>query len=99
MPLLPVKGAVHHVTGVGQGGGELTVEVGIVLDDKKAQGLLRFAGGASPPPHSAIPAKGSQQIESRAVQPANKKGLPLNISSSSRQRRSDIKPSLVLIDK
>ncbi len=33
MALFAVKGAVDHIPRVGQGGGELTVEIGIVLDD------------------------------------------------------------------
>jgi len=37
MPLLAVEGAVDHVTGIGQRGGELPVEIGIVFDNKKAQ--------------------------------------------------------------
>jgi hypothetical protein len=37
MSLLAVEGAVDHVAGVGQRGGELPVEIGVVLDNKKAQ--------------------------------------------------------------
>ena len=37
MALLAVEGAVDHIAGVGQRGGELAVEVGIVLDDEEAQ--------------------------------------------------------------
>src|ERR1700683_45258 len=37
MPLLAVESAVDHVTGLGQRGRELPVEIGIVLDNKKAQ--------------------------------------------------------------
>ena len=37
MPLLAVEGAVDDVTGVGQRGGELAVEVGVVFDDEQAQ--------------------------------------------------------------
>ena len=44
MPFLAVKGAVHHVAGIGQRGGELTVKVGVVFDYEKAQGVLRLLG-------------------------------------------------------
>ena len=37
MALLAVEGAVDHIAGIGQGGGELTVEIGIVLDDEQTQ--------------------------------------------------------------
>ena len=37
LAFLAVEGAVDHVARVGQGGGELTVEVGIVLDDEETQ--------------------------------------------------------------
>ena len=42
--LLAVEGAIDHVAGVGQRGGELTVEIGIVLDDEETQReVLRLA--------------------------------------------------------
>ena len=37
MPLLAVEGAVDDIAGVGQRGGELAVEIGVVLDDEQAQ--------------------------------------------------------------
>ena len=37
MPLLAVESAVDHIAGIGQRGGELPVEIGIVLDNEKAQ--------------------------------------------------------------
>jgi hypothetical protein len=37
MPLLAVEGAIDHIAGIGQRGGELPVEIGIVFDNKKAQ--------------------------------------------------------------
>jgi hypothetical protein len=37
MALLTVEGAIDDVTGVGQRGGELPIEIGIVLDNEKAQ--------------------------------------------------------------
>jgi hypothetical protein len=40
MTLLAVIGAVDHIAGVGQRGGELAVEVGVVLDDEEAQRLV-----------------------------------------------------------
>ena len=46
MALLAVEGAIDDIAGVGQRGGELAVEVGIVLDHEEAQGiLLRSAAG------------------------------------------------------
>ena len=39
MPFLAVEGAVDHVAGVGQRGRELTVEIGIVLDDEEAHSV------------------------------------------------------------
>jgi hypothetical protein len=42
MAFLAVKGAVDHIAGVGQRGRELTVEIGIVLDNEKAQEKLRL---------------------------------------------------------
>ena len=41
MPLFAIERTIDHVTGVGQRGRELTIEVGIVFDDEKAQGGLR----------------------------------------------------------
>ena len=38
MALLAVEGAVDDIAGVGQRGGELAVEIGVVLDDEEAQG-------------------------------------------------------------
>src|SRR5687768_1799995 len=65
MALLAVEGAVYHVTRIGQGGGELTIEVRIILDNKKAQRLLRSAAAYRRLPYSAIPRNGSQQIATR----------------------------------
>ena len=39
MALLAVEGAIDDIAGVGQRGGELAVEVGVVLDDEEAQRL------------------------------------------------------------
>ena len=41
MAFLAVEGAIDDVAGVGQGGGELPIEIGIVLDNEKAQRKLR----------------------------------------------------------
>ena len=38
MALFAVEGAVDDIAGVGQRGGELAVEIGVVLDDEEAQG-------------------------------------------------------------
>ena len=35
MGLFAVEGAVDHVTGVGQRGGKLAIEIGIILDDEE----------------------------------------------------------------
>ena len=40
MAFLAVEGAIDDIAGVGQRGGELAVEVGVVLDDEKAQGII-----------------------------------------------------------
>ena len=37
MPFLAVESAVDHIAGIGQRGGELPVEIGIVFDNEKAQ--------------------------------------------------------------
>jgi hypothetical protein len=58
MALLTVKGAVDDITRVGQRGGELAVEVGVVFNDKKPQGMLRFAGGACRAP--TLPFRGTE---------------------------------------
>ena len=48
MALLAVEGAVHHVAGIGQRGGELAVEIGIVLDHEEAHsGFSRAAAGTA----------------------------------------------------
>ena len=41
MSLLAVERAVDHIAGIGQRRRKLTIEVGIVFDDEKAQGGLR----------------------------------------------------------
>jgi hypothetical protein len=41
MSLLAVERPVDHIAGVGQRRREMTIEVGIVFDDEKAQGGLR----------------------------------------------------------
>ena len=43
MALFAVKSAIDDVTRVGQGSRELPIEIGIVLDNKKPQDLLRSA--------------------------------------------------------
>ncbi len=71
MALLAVEGAVDDVAGIGQRGGELPIEIGIVLDNKKAQKPLRSAlahqratGGVDGNPrHFAIMRKDCQQID------------------------------------
>src|SRR6266849_263881 len=40
MALLAVEGAVHHIASIGQRGGELAIEIGVVLDHEEAH--LRF---------------------------------------------------------
>src|SRR5260370_34507381 len=40
MALLAVEGAVHNIAGIGQRGGELAIEIGVVLDHEEAD--LRF---------------------------------------------------------
>jgi hypothetical protein len=42
MPLLAVKGAIDHITGVCQRRGELAIEIRIVLNDEQAQAGLRW---------------------------------------------------------
>ena len=37
MPLFAVESAINDIAGVGQRGGKLPVEIGIVLDNEKAQ--------------------------------------------------------------
>jgi hypothetical protein len=37
VPFFAVKGAIDHVARVGKCGRELSVEIGIVLDDEEAQ--------------------------------------------------------------
>ena len=39
MALLAVEGAIDHVAGLGQRGGQLAIEIGVVLDDEQAQGM------------------------------------------------------------
>ena len=39
MALLAVEGAIDDIAGVGQRGGELAIEVGVILDDEEAQGF------------------------------------------------------------
>ena len=41
VPLLAVEGAIDHVAGIGQRGGELPVEIRIVLDDEETHAVLR----------------------------------------------------------
>ena len=60
MPFLAVEGAVDHVTGIGQRGRELTVEIGIVLDDEEA--------------HSVPPGLVDSPCGSRQRQPGNTQG-------------------------
>ncbi len=38
MPFLAVEGAIDHIARIGEGRGQLPVEVGIVLDDEETQG-------------------------------------------------------------
>jgi len=38
--LLAVEGAVDHVAGIGERGGELPIEIGIVLDDEETHEFL-----------------------------------------------------------
>ena len=40
VPLLAVEGAIDDIAGVGQRGGELAIEIGVVLDDEQAQGIF-----------------------------------------------------------
>ena len=71
MALLAVEGAVDDIAGVGQRRRELPVEVGIVLDDEKAQRVLRlkaaderaFHGVDGYPRHFAIAGENCQHID------------------------------------
>src|SRR5215468_3879704 len=36
MALLAVEGAVHHIAGITQRGGELAIEIGVILDHEEA---------------------------------------------------------------
>jgi len=40
MPLLAIEGAIDDIAGIGQRGGELTIEIRIVLNDKQTQAGL-----------------------------------------------------------
>src|SRR5665647_3990053 len=40
MALFAVESAVDHVAGIGQRGGELAIEIGVVLNDEEAQVLV-----------------------------------------------------------
>jgi hypothetical protein len=42
VPLLAVESAVHHVTGIAQRRGELTIEIGIIFNDEQAHDGLRM---------------------------------------------------------
>jgi hypothetical protein len=42
MPLLTVEGAINDIAGVSQRGGQLTIEVRIIFNDKQAQGDLQM---------------------------------------------------------
>ncbi len=42
MPFFTIEGAINDITGVGQRGGQLTIEVRIIFNDKQAQGDLQM---------------------------------------------------------
>ena len=42
MPLLAIEGAIDDITGIGQRGRQLTVEIRIVLNDEQTQAGLRW---------------------------------------------------------
>ena len=79
MALLAVEGAIDDIAGVGQRGGELAVEIGVVLDHEEAQGIILrsaagmilAAGGVNGcVDHFATAAKQSQHIDEFLVVPA-----------------------------
>ena len=55
MALLAVESAIDDIAGVGQRGGELAIEIGVVLDDEEAQWLfLRTEQSLAPVDNLAI---------------------------------------------
>jgi hypothetical protein len=42
MPLFTIEGAINDITGVGQRGGQLAIEVGVIFNDEQAQGGLQI---------------------------------------------------------
>ena len=71
MALLAVEGAIHDITGIGQRGRQLPIEIGIVLDNKKPQIKLRLMvagecalyGIYGDPSHFAIVRKDCQHVD------------------------------------
>jgi hypothetical protein len=54
MPFLAVERTIHHVTGIGQRGCKLAVEIGIILDHEKAHGYSPVLGSIGCPIRPSI---------------------------------------------
>jgi hypothetical protein len=42
MPLFTIEGSINDIAGVGQRGGQLTIEVRVIFNDEQAQGGLQM---------------------------------------------------------